>query len=110
DAGEHAVVGRRAHAADQVGRVFLLRKPARALRRSTAQRQHVYGRSLGVAVLGRISVDRDEHVGLALARDASTVGQGNEYIAIAHQVGAQAWRRVDLSRQLAGDGQGDVLL
>ena len=58
----------RRHAADEVGRVFLIRQPARGLRRSAALRQHEHRRTARVRIVERVGVDGDEQVGLRRAR------------------------------------------
>src|SRR5688572_26556211 len=99
-----------AHAADEVGGVFLVGQPTGTLRRRTLQREHVDRGSLGGAVFGRIGVDRDEHVRLRLSRQLGAARQGNERIVVARQVRLQARRRVDLAGEFARDRQGHVLL
>ena len=52
----------------------------------------------------------DEHVRARLARQAGTVVERDEHVAVAGQVGPEAGRGVDLAAQLARDRQSDVLL
>ena len=99
-----------AHAADQIGGVFLVRQPARTLRRGAPQRQHIDRGPARALVFSRIGMNGNEHVRLVGPRLARTLRQRDEEIAVAHQVGLHARGRVDLSRQLARHGQGDVLL
>src|SRR3546814_2589819 len=89
--------------ADQVGCVFLVGQPARALRGSALERQHVYRCARGAAILGCVRVDRDEDVGLGRARQLRAAVERDEHVLVARQVGLQAGRGVDLPGQLRSE-------
>jgi hypothetical protein len=55
-------------------------------------------------------MDGHKHVGLVLARDLDALAQTDVIVAVTRQHGAHAGLRVDQQRELARDGQRDVLL
>ena len=54
-------------------------------------------------------MDRDEQVGLRIARAHVALGQGHEGIAVADQHGLHAGISIDLAREFARDREGDFL-
>jgi hypothetical protein len=107
--GEHVVLVVERHAADQIGCVFTLGQPARRLVGRAPLRQYVHRRTVDAAVANRVRVDGNEQVRLLYARAPHPIAQRHEVVAVAGQHRLHARFRIDLERELAGDGEHHVL-
>ncbi len=101
----HAVQG---GATDQVG-VFAVGQHACRLVGLAARRQHPHRGAAGVIAGVGVGVDRDEQVGVVLARDLVALAQWNEIVAVAGQHGLHPRLTIDQRRQVARHRQRDIL-
>ena len=107
-AGQLLVVVLYVHAADQVGLVFLVGQPARSRRGGALFGQHEDGRAARRRLDERVGVDRDEQVGLHLARLFHAHAQRDEEIGVAREHDAHVRLQFQLGFQALGDGQHHV--
>ena len=109
DRSQHVVLAVDGDAADEIGRVLLLREPSRRLAARPAARQHVHGASPHARVPKRIRVNGDEQVRAVTPRNLGSAPQTDVVVAVANHHRPHARRAVDAALERAGDGQHDVL-
>ena len=106
---EQVVLAVDGDAADEIRRVFLLRKPSRRLAARPAARQDIHGASRHARVPERIGVDGHEHVRAAATCNLGSAPETDIVVAVANHYRLHARRAVDAALESAGNGQHDVL-